>query len=281
MHKGYNVDARFYYRAERRGASLYVCSVGHEISLRGYRWGPGARSYYLLHHVVRGRGSFVYQGRRYPLRAGDTFAAFPGVPLTLESAPGDAPWEYLWVGFMGGESALLLGNLGLTDKTPVCFTGQDETLAVIHGEIYRARGPRLCDSTAMTGKLYLLFSHLLAQQPERADADGDHLQHALTYISDHASENIAIEDVCRAVGVSRSWLYRIFMRDIGLSPVRYLTSQKITRACGMLSATRMRVSEIAWALGYDDPLYFSRVFHTVMGVSPAAYRKTHHSSEIL
>ncbi|WP_375791535.1 helix-turn-helix transcriptional regulator [Microbulbifer hydrolyticus] len=46
----------------------------------------------------------------------------------------------------------------------------------------------------------------------------------------------------------------------------------IEHACDLLDCTDLSVGEIAFQLGYDDPLYFSRVFKRVIGLSPSSYR---------
>ena len=56
--------------------------------------------------------------------------------------------------------------------------------------------------------------------------------------------------------------------------MQYLTSVRIRRARELLETTDYTVSEIGALVGYDNPLYFSRIFKKQTGVSPAGYRKT-------
>ncbi|WP_156495206.1 AraC family transcriptional regulator, partial [Oleiphilus sp. HI0128] len=59
----------------------------------------------------------------------------------------------------------------------------------------------------------------------------------------------------------------------GISPLKHFSNMKIEQACSLLEQTNISISDIAYQLGYDDALYFSRVFKKLMKVSPRNYRK--------
>ena len=66
----------------------------------------------------------------------------------------------------------------------------------------------------------------------------------------------------------------IFKERTGHSPVNYVNLMKVKEACAMLDNTKMKVNQICHKLGIDDPYYFSRLFSSIMGMSPKAYRMT-------
>ena len=75
-----------------------------------------------------------------------------------------------------------------------------------------------------------------------------------------------------AAGLSPSHLSVRFKKSTGYSPLQYFTQLKIQRACQYLDHTDMEIKEISAALGFSDPLYFSRVFNKLMKASPKRYR---------
>jgi len=78
--------------------------------------------------------------------------------------------------------------------------------------------------------------------------------------------------LAREVGVSSAYLVKIFREQTGRTPLRYHQLTKIALARHLLGKTTMPVKEIALRIGYEDPLYFSRVFRKETGVSPRGFR---------
>ena len=83
---------------------------------------------------------------------------------------------------------------------------------------------------------------------------------AIKYIQFNYSHDISVDDIAKAVGVSRSHLYRVFISNVGQSPIDYLTSYRISEACSLLKNSSLSIAEIAVSVGFFDQFYFSRVF---------------------
>jgi transcriptional regulator GlxA family with amidase domain len=73
--------------------------------------------------------------------------------------------------------------------------------------------------------------------------------------------------------MSLSHFFALFKRQVGTTPIDYLIHLRMERARDLLTTTDLSVKEIAAALGYDDPFYFSRVFKSVNGVAPTDFRQ--------
>ena len=82
------------------------------------------------------------------------------------------------------------------------------------------------------------------------------------------------EEMAASCGMSKSHFRKVFRKEIGMAPNRYCERLRMDRACKALSQTEQCIHEIALALGFDDPLYFSQRFHAVIGVSPRVYRQS-------
>lgn len=74
-------------------------------------------------------------------------------------------------------------------------------------------------------------------------------------------------------GLSECYFITLFKQYTGLSPHRYRLRELINKACVLLQDTTMNIQEISYTLGVDDPLYFSRLFRSIQGISPRDYRK--------
>ena len=75
------------------------------------------------------------------------------------------------------------------------------------------------------------------------------------------------------VGLSPSQLNALFRRHLGASPLEYQTQLRMVRARELLDSSPLSIAALARLAGYDDPLYFSRQFSRVHGMSPRAYRE--------
>ena len=252
--------------------AIFNCGLEHCAPL--HTWGPAVRDHYLIHLVVGGHGVYRTGGKEYPLSAGDLFLVRPG-QLISYSASEEDPWEYCWVGFNGANAAKLMQHSPFTEQDPVFHTSRPEPLQQTLLSIFGARGPRPENEAAMVGHLYLFLAELMRQAAEKEvhvpSAGSQYVLNAIKYIQFNYSHEVTIDDIARSVGVSRSHLYRLFMSNVGQSPIDYLTSYRIGEACNLLKNSQLSIAEIAASVGFSDKFYFSRVFKKSMGMPPSRY----------
>jgi AraC-like DNA-binding protein len=82
-------------------------------------------------------------------------------------------------------------------------------------------------------------------------------------------------EVARLAAVANtcpSHFFAVFKKVTGYSPMEFFIRFRMRLACRLLDTNRLAVKEVAAALGYDDPFYFSRVFKSVNGMAPSDYR---------
>ena len=84
--------------------------------------------------------------------------------------------------------------------------------------------------------------------------------------------NISLISVARHVGMSAAHFSTVFSQAMGRSFINYLTALRMERAKQLLTGTNMRLSDIALEIGYNEPNYFSHVFHKTVGMTPKEYR---------
>ena len=91
--------------------------------------------------------------------------------------------------------------------------------------------------------------------------------------SNLSDENFALPELCRAIGISRSQLFRKMKTLVNDAPSRFIRAYRLQRAKQLLETTDLQVSEIAYRVGYKDPAYFSHSFQEEFGVTPGAVRR--------
>ena len=94
------------------------------------------------------------------------------------------------------------------------------------------------------------------------------------YITEKMSDpDLKIDDIAQAMGMSRSVLYGKIKNAVGMTPIDFVRHIRIMRATELLQQTNDNLSNIAFAVGFSDPKYFSKVFKKEMGIIPSEFRE--------
>lgn len=180
-------------------------------------------------------------------------------------------------------SPLLHGRLALQPALP--HTPQIQTLI----ETLFASSAQACPGQELlvAGALCQLYGtamrdgYLLSALPA-ADVPKRRAQHAeqwlcmrrsTAYIREHYAEEITLDTLASAVGMSRQYFCTFFRGMTHTSPMAYLNAYRMERAGEQLLDGNRPITEIAGSCGFSDTSYFSRVFHRHFGFSPREYRK--------
>ena len=141
-------------------------------------------------------------------------------------------------------------------------------------EAFRARseGEKVEDMLAFCREI---LRKAIAFRDSRGSARyGGVIRRAQAYIGERFSDSsLTLGDVAAHVALSNNHFCTIFSRETGMTFIEYLTSLRIQRAGELLRGTNMRTSEVAYAVGYNDPHYFSGLFKKNTGISPRDYRR--------
>lgn len=99
------------------------------------------------------------------------------------------------------------------------------------------------------------------------------MEDTIRYFNEAFSQEISIEEYAKNQHMSVCWFIRCFKRYMGMTPLQYVTSIRITKAKDLLKNTAFTIQEVGRLVGYENPLYFSRIFKKQTGHSPSEYRK--------
>ena len=113
----------------------------------------------------------------------------------------------------------------------------------------------------------------LSSEPDLDESVVNRVLLSQAWVNARLGSVIALGDWAKATGWHPVHFERVFKRETGLAPMRWLEERRMETARQYLCATRKRVREIAESVGYPDPFYFSRVFHKHFGQPPLRYRK--------
>lgn len=100
------------------------------------------------------------------------------------------------------------------------------------------------------------------------------VRQAMAYIHEHYSEQLTRQEISQKVNISEDYLTYCFRQELGITPIKYLRRYRIKQAKLLLKASQNSITEIAFAVGFSDSSYFSRIFHRETGYSPEDFRQS-------
>jgi len=110
--------------------------------------------------------------------------------------------------------------------------------------------------------------------PHVEDADSQMMQQLMTFLGDHIGDsNLKVEDLAVAVNHGRSVFYGKIKTITGMSPSDFLRHVRMQHAEKLLTESSLSLAEVAYAVGFADPKYFSRCFKKETGMTPTDYRE--------
>ena len=117
------------------------------------------------------------------------------------------------------------------------------------------------------------------EEPKIVDEDDVMMNTLMQFIEEHVSdENLKIDDMAGAVNMGRTMFYEKIRELVGVSPSDFLRQVRMERARQLVARSRMSIAEVAYAVGFTDPKYFSKCFKKETGKTPSEYRE--HGSEL-
>lgn len=232
-------------------------------------------SQYILIYCTDGSGWVKFKGKKIELPKHHFLVIPTSTPHTYGSDE-EQPWTIYWIHFKGRQAQQFVDTL----------TARGSSRAIPYSD----QRTKLFDTiycTLESGYGYdnlsyvnLSLWHFLASLcypdifvlPEKKE-NKDIIEISIEFIRQNLDRIIGLKELAALVNLSASHYSALFKKKTGYPPLEYINHIKIQKACQYLHFTDILVKEVAGKLGIDDPYYFSRLFSTVMGISPIEYRK--------
>jgi AraC family transcriptional regulator len=249
-------------------ASDYRCTLA-----RGAAPVPERHEGYTAAYVRRGSFGYRIDGHHYELIAGSVLLGRPGdefvcthehaggdrclsfqiAPALIEALGADAAWR-------GGAlpplpELMVLGELAQTAADGGSDIGVDEVGVAFAARVMALRAGRTA-SAARPG---------IRERQRAIDA--------ALWIDEHAQDEINLDTVAGAAGLSPYHFLRLFGAVLGVTPHQYVVRVRLRRAARLLADDTRPITDVAYDVGFGDLSNFVRTFHRAAGVSPRAFRR--------
>ena len=237
---------------------------------------PKGRLDYQLLYIVSGKGHFYFHGEERVVYAGRMVLIQPRQEQRYEYFGEDKP-EVYWVHFTGSDVKNILRSYNIPMDDPIFYSGASSTYSYLFKEmIHELQNCKTGYEDLLT--MYLRQIFLLVQrtrQEERPTVSTyiqEEMEFARRYFNEHYNEPISIQEYAESRNMSVCYFQRNFKQIVKHTPMQYLLTIRVNNAASLLETTDYSMAEIAAIVGYEDPLYFSRLFRKIKGVSPRDYR---------
>lgn len=125
----------------------------------------------------------------------------------------------------------------------------------------------------MNSRLFQLLTECALYAPGKLAESPSLSRQICAFLGEHVRDPFSSAPLEEQFHLSYKYMASLFKKETGSTICSYHTGLKLNLACLLLRSTLRPIKEISLELGYQDMLYFSRIFHKHMGCSPSAYRK--------
>ena len=272
--------------------------------LASYIHTPGVASQRLFHTVLRAGhllASPLYRVERhsYPghdllfcvdgagsVRCGEkVFAVAAGQLAWIDCAQPHAhwadpraPWELLWLRIDGQPSRLFADALNVREGPVFTCPGDGKLFFLPIFALLRQR-PLAIDAalheavTSLTAGLFASRQPAAGEGKPLEEGVDSKLRPVLARLRRQPNRVWKVEELARLSGLSVPHFFRRFRQVVGSSPIDWIRRERVNQAKRQLIENDVPIRDIALALGYRDPFYFSRDFKKLTGLSPRQYRR--------
>lgn len=231
----------------------------------------GSEPFLVIQHTILGEGRLEFAGARHRLGPGQTMlVTMPHAHRYWLERGGR--WEYFWL-ILSGREALRLAREVLAVAGPVLKPGPDaaERLAeACHALLTRALTPAQASVLGYQA-LAVLYDAAFAGVGTRAELAPE-LARVLAHVEANLAGDLRVEALARVAGLSRAHFVRRFAGEVGVPPSTHVFARRMDRVERLLTASEMKVGEIAGATGFADANYLAKAFRRHRGMSPIAFR---------
>lgn len=244
-------------------------------------WQKGRRDYQIL-YVANGKTNFWFDGREEIVSTGHMVLYKPEEIQKYVYYLEDNP-EVFWIHFTGRDVKNILAYHGISLDEHVFYCGVLPDYKALFRKIIQEL--QLC-RYGYEDYIVSLFKDILLlvdrQQHEQKKTTGnvqEQIERAAAYFNENYNTKISIDDYAESLHISTNGFIHNFKQYAGMSPAQYILSLRMVNAQSLLERTTYNIKEISEIVGYENPLYFSRVFKKEIGKSPAQYRKERTTEE--
>ena len=226
-------------------------------------------SVFRIHYVLEGSATLITSKGEYQLSEGSVFFCLPAKKYTLKAQKG---FLYSYVSYFGSRASQLAEKIKLSESN--CVFPNLSSLKILWSNAL----PVANKVTDLRAESVLLYTFSTIWESVNKDTPKDYKTNvaveAKKYADTHFSDpDLTLSRVCEILSYSAKYTSSMFVKHYQTGFSTYVNLIRIQHACSLFEQGYTSIKTVAFMCGFDDPLYFSKTFKSIKGLSPKAYVK--------
>jgi AraC-like DNA-binding protein len=278
--KGYG-SYGFRFKGETQNKIAGIHSIGwEEQTSTAYSWHGLQRSEvgkYVFQYTLTGLGQIQIDGKDYPLESGQAFLVEIPSNHCYYFPKSSKRWEFIHITLYGKEVRDCFHFVNKRLGPIVQFHPESALIKLLIHHFQEASTKKIADAYQASAMGYAFIMELyrstlnIDKPPEQWP---EQITKAVLYVQNHYFNEMTLDDIVNASGISKYHFTRLFHRTTNMTPIQYLTKIRIDKAVELLRMSNLTVEEISRNVGYSNGNYFNKVFRQIVGTSPGQFRKS-------
>lgn len=258
----------------------YPLAIGRYEKSHGHQMVRNRHDDNLIIYCFSGKGHLKTKHWQGEVNPGEIILLPAGVNHQYKADRED-PWSIYWCHFSGERATDYIYNMDYRDEAPTRaiphppnLLAQFSTVLAQSSSGFDTKG--MVYATNMLKQLLAYIGKLISEKNNNiAEFDIHRIQ---TFMLQNLDKSIDLEALAEATQLSKFYFSKKYKQTTGHSPIKHFLTMKIQYASYLLETSEMSIQDIANRVGYEDALYFSRLFRKSCGLSPAKYRRVNRNS---
>lgn len=258
---------------------LLITAAGHYYVHSVYRVPTnrrlGRKDYQLL-YIADGQIQIFFDGKEHILGKGNMLLFRPDEPQIYYLFAKYSPKTY-WVHFTGNAVEKMLDKYQMPKGRNIFYIGTSPDYQWMFNQMIQELQLRRTNYEELLcinlHQIFLIINRYIQEADNISNNILDEIERAKHYFIKNYNKRIVIEQYAQERLMSSCWFINNFKRIIKCTPMQFILNLRIEKAKELLEFGNYNISQVSAMVGYDNPLYFSRLFKKYVGVSPKEYKK--------
>ena len=241
----------------------YICDASYDLEREKLNC-------YMLMNMMAGRLSVRAEGRRYTAREGSIIFLDLRKPHAYKAETTVHMQQFM----MNGGALAAYHDLLTKENGPIFH--KDSRLQYLMNALKKETMVPVPNDHTISMLINSVLCSLTSTLNQKQHIDP--VRQAQYFINDHYREDITLDDIAGSVSLSKYYFSRMFEKETGSSPWKYLIETRLRNAMQLLTHSSISVEEISFSCGFSSAAHFIRLFKEYTGFTPGAFR--HHCTDV-